>query len=98
MPVYEYECSEHGRFEIMQPISADTVQPCPSCGRDSARKLSRIGLAGVHHTEKLDYNDPVRVYDRQKLMQDTAVKKALADYQEQSVASAKSTGGSEDGE
>ena len=31
MPTYLYECEEEGRFEIYQPITADTLKVCPDC-------------------------------------------------------------------
>lgn len=40
MPVYEYECAEHGAFEALQPMSAyQRPHPCPQCGEDAPRVL-----------------------------------------------------------
>ena len=33
MPLYEYECPEHGRFEKLKPIEERYDQPCPECGK-----------------------------------------------------------------
>jgi len=83
MAIYEYQCPEHGTFEVISRINSNSLCPCPKCGKDSRRLLSSIGFFRVHHTEKLDYNDPVRVYDRQHIMKDTAVRKALSEYKEE---------------
>ena len=33
MPLYEYECDEHGhRFEVIQKFSDPPVEVCPTCG------------------------------------------------------------------
>ena len=38
MPVYEYDCSKHGRFESVQPMSkSDDTQPCPKCKKQTER-------------------------------------------------------------
>ena len=83
MPIYEYRCPIHDKFEVLQQSRKDETYICPECGQESPRIFSQIGLVRVHHTEKLDYNDPLRVYDRQRMAKDSAVKKALADYAEE---------------
>lgn len=47
MPLYEYECSRHGPFEQMRPLSeASMRQRCPTCGVASPRAiLSAAGLS-----------------------------------------------------
>ena len=40
MPIYEYECPVHKRFEVEQRISADALTTCPEAGcGQSVRKL-----------------------------------------------------------
>jgi len=82
MALYEFSCPKHGIFEtILKDIATDS--PCPECGRSSSRVFSAPAIIRVHHTEKLDYNDPLRVYDRQRMGKDTAVKKVLKEYAEE---------------
>jgi putative FmdB family regulatory protein len=39
MPTYDYECRKcRHRFEIFEAISAESVKPCPACGRKSAHR------------------------------------------------------------
>ncbi|MEL6208114.1 MAG: zinc ribbon domain-containing protein [Pseudomonadota bacterium] len=46
MPVYEYECAEHGFFEEMRPMSAfKDPCPCPACGADAPRATALPRLA-----------------------------------------------------
>ena len=42
MPNYEYECPEHGRFEVVQvPMSeSELPKPCSKCGTMSKRIIS----------------------------------------------------------
>lgn len=35
MPVYEYECPAHGKFEISQRISAPAIDTCPTVDGDA---------------------------------------------------------------
>lgn len=81
MPIYEYECPTHGRFEIITGVLDDEVS-CPHCGQRCKMLVSNVAMVRVHHTEVLPYNDPLRVHDRQRIMKDTAVKKALDRYAE----------------
>jgi putative FmdB family regulatory protein len=40
MPFYEYECSRCGfRDEVLQKISDKPLSKCPSCGKNSLKKL-----------------------------------------------------------
>ena len=89
MPIYEYKCSAHGIFETIRSINSEQVCLCPQCGRESNRVPSPIGFVRVHHTEKLAHNDSLRVYDRQRMLKDTAVKKALGEYKEEAHEKAK---------
>jgi putative FmdB family regulatory protein len=38
MPIYEYECSKCGVFEVSQRITADPLRKCPTC-RSKVKKL-----------------------------------------------------------
>ncbi|MDE0031169.1 MAG: zinc ribbon domain-containing protein [Deltaproteobacteria bacterium] len=38
MPIYEYNCSKCGVFEVTQRITEDPLKKCPSC-RSKVRKL-----------------------------------------------------------
>ena len=46
MPIYEYECPYHDnnlRFELLRPISeASNSAPCPQCGKEAQRVVSRM--------------------------------------------------------
>ncbi len=46
MPIYEYDCAEHGVFERMRPM-AECSEPaaCPACGVEGPRVLSAVRLA-----------------------------------------------------
>jgi len=41
MPLYEYECAEHGIFDAFRPFAeSDQTEDCPECGVASQRQLS----------------------------------------------------------
>jgi putative FmdB family regulatory protein len=46
MPIYEFECAQHGSFELSRPM-AQVRDPaaCPDCGADAKRLLSAPSLA-----------------------------------------------------
>ena len=47
MPTYDYRCSSCGhRYELFQPITARPARKCPSCGKQTAKRLIGMG-AGV---------------------------------------------------
>lgn len=47
MPTYDYECSKCGHtFEKFQSIKDPAVRKCPSCGRNSVKRLIGTG-AGI---------------------------------------------------
>jgi len=57
MPFYEYECA-HCKFykEVMQKVSDEPLKKCPSCGRNSLKKLVsapvfRLKGAGWYETD-----------------------------------------------
>jgi len=46
MPIYEFECTEHGSFELSRPIAQmREPAPCPDCGNIGKRLLSAPNLA-----------------------------------------------------
>jgi putative FmdB family regulatory protein len=46
MPIYEYECQDHGYFEDQVPMRAATSSAsCPSCGSSARRVLSVPNVA-----------------------------------------------------
>jgi putative FmdB family regulatory protein len=57
MPFYEYECSNCGyRDEVLQKISDKPLTKCPSCGKNSLKKLIsapvfRLKGAGWYETD-----------------------------------------------
>ena len=41
MPIYEYECTEHGQFEAERPMRRSAeAGDCPTCGGEARRVLS----------------------------------------------------------
>lgn len=46
MPIYEYECTTHGGFELERPMRAATSDAaCPACGAGCRRVLSVPSIA-----------------------------------------------------
>ncbi len=44
MPTYEYRCRECGHtFEEYQPMTADPLVLCPSCGKNTLKRLMGTG-------------------------------------------------------
>lgn len=41
MPTYDYKCERCGTFEYVQPITADPLVACPTCGGPVRRLISR---------------------------------------------------------
>lgn len=85
MPIYEYRCSQCGALheQILTIGTEPDEMNCIECGSLCSKQISCVGLIRVHHTEKLAYDDPLRVHDRQRMMKDSAVQKALGDYTEE---------------
>jgi len=47
MPTYDYECAEHGYFELQQRIADHAEGNCPTCGeacKQVIRKVAKHGL------------------------------------------------------
>jgi putative FmdB family regulatory protein len=40
LPLYEYECPDHGRFELVRKFSDPPVTKCPKCGKAVQKMLS----------------------------------------------------------
>ena len=63
MPLYEYDCSQHGVFESMHSMqNADEPERCPSCGAPAPRILSAPRLACIGANERIarDRNEKSR--------------------------------------
>jgi putative FmdB family regulatory protein len=63
MPIYEFECPEHGVFEELRSISeCSTPALCQGCGALAARILSRPNLAALPRSEVIarDRNEKSR--------------------------------------
>ena len=62
MPIYEYECPECGRFEVIQKFSDKPLKSCPQCkekGKD--HKVTKAISASAFHLKgtgwyKTDYS------------------------------------------
>jgi putative FmdB family regulatory protein len=62
MPIYEYECPECGRFEVIQKFSDKPLKSCPQCkekGKD--QKVTKAISASAFHLKgtgwyKTDYS------------------------------------------
>lgn len=39
MPIYDYTCDEHGKFESIQSIETSSSSECPECGRICAKAI-----------------------------------------------------------
>jgi putative FmdB family regulatory protein len=47
MPIYDYACSDCGRFTAVRPLREfDRPTACPECGREAPRALSAPALLG----------------------------------------------------
>ena len=61
MPIYEYDCPECGRFEVIQKISDKALKTCPQCAeRGEKIKIERAVSAAAFHLKgsgwyKTDY-------------------------------------------
>ena len=69
MPLYEYECAEHGVFERSRPMAeASLGAPCPDCEAEAPRILSAPnvpalprGLSLAHERNERSRHEPRRV-------------------------------------
>ena len=69
MPVYEYQCDDHGVFEVLKSL-AEYAEPaaCPSCDVTATRLLSTPHLSGLarpnmiaHERNERSRHEPRRV-------------------------------------
>lgn len=64
MPIYEYQCDAHDRFELRQPMgSASDQAACPHCGASARRMLSAPRIVTRGHgawTAAIDRADKSR--------------------------------------
>jgi len=54
--IYEFECPEHGRFEVNQPMMAEHKANCPICGKEAQRIFS---------SPQWFYDKPRNLFDKQ---------------------------------
>jgi putative FmdB family regulatory protein len=63
MPLYEYECRDHGVFEQTRSIAESTADaPCPDCRRESPRIVSMPALGRLERSQvrAIDVNERSR--------------------------------------
>jgi putative FmdB family regulatory protein len=63
MPIYEYECVEHGVFEDQRSIArSDEDGPCPVCEKHSPRIVSAPNLGRMERSQvkAMDRNEKSR--------------------------------------
>jgi putative FmdB family regulatory protein len=71
MPLYEYECSAHGVFELSRPMAESALgAACPECHAPAPRILSAVRLAcqpawrrGAHERNERSRHEP-RIVER----------------------------------
>jgi len=44
MPIYEYACPKHGKFEALKGMEERTSTPCPSCHQKAKRLYSTFSF------------------------------------------------------
>lgn len=42
MPIYEYKCIECGTFELLQKVTDDKIEVCPTCGKEVEKLISTV--------------------------------------------------------
>lgn len=58
MPTYDYECKECGHeFEAFQTMSEELLTECPSCGKESLRRLIGGGTGVIFRGSGFYIND-----------------------------------------
>lgn len=89
MPIYEYECRTHGRFEVLVLSSMGAAYPCPTCRMPSARVMSALARVKVVHRRRLRYGEgaPNKIINRQEtggsdilVLSDGALEQEEVDY------------------
>lgn len=50
MPIYEYRCPKcENKFELLRSFEDSSKDaPCPKCGAESKRAISRFSFSGFH--------------------------------------------------
>lgn len=62
MPLYEYDCPECGRFEVLQKFSDKPLKSCPKCAEEGrSNKVQKAVSASAFHLKgtgwyKTDYS------------------------------------------
>src|SRR5215469_5030124 len=79
MPIYEYECHLHGRFEVWRSITDVSTQPCLECG-GKTKKL--ISLPAGHVLEPSGHYIPAPGYDKKGRMNEIKISKRESERQD----------------
>ena len=58
MPLYEYECPEHGRYQALRPMSGGETDDCPKCGKVLQRLLSPFNWSFGWRISDRSMNEP----------------------------------------
>jgi putative FmdB family regulatory protein len=72
MPLYEYECTDHGVFETLRPLAEYAAPaPCPDCALPAGRVVSVPNLTSVPRSTRVarernerSCHDPHHVHSR----------------------------------
>ena len=56
MPLYDYECKDHGYFELRQRMADHAKGVCPTCGSDSKQVM--LGAPGLDIESMADAGMP----------------------------------------
>ena len=75
MPLYEFSCFEHGRFDRFQPMFSEHTSMCPECGAEARRVFSmpnvRVAIP-ITVLQELPHNQGYEVMDRKEDSSDSA--------------------------
>lgn len=52
MPLYSYQCSEHGQFDVFQRMNDEHTAQCPECGKDTVQILHPSALHGLPSSDQ----------------------------------------------
>lgn len=73
MPLYEYECADHGHFELLRAMSeSGAPAPCPSCQREARRVLSAPALHKTPYATRVAFERNERSRHEPKVLERTA--------------------------
>ena len=59
MPIYEYECPDHGRFDALQSMMAEHKATCPECGKPAERRFSITNHRQANPLKVIDHTGRV---------------------------------------